>query len=49
MTFTVRKASDYNYNETITVNSLKKLKAINKKLIIDFTNMIITIYDDYVE
>ena len=49
MTFTVRKASDYNYNEIITINSLEELKAINEYIIVDFCDMTVTIYDDYVE
>lgn len=49
MTFTLTKASDWDFCEKITVNSLDELKNIYHCLIIDFEKMEITIYDDYVE
>ena len=49
MTFTLEKASDWDFHEEITVNSLDELRNIYPCLIIDFNNMSITIYDDYVE
>ena len=49
MTFTLYKASDYTFRETITVNTLEDLKNIYCSIIVDFEDMTITIYDDYVE
>lgn len=49
MTFTLYKASDYKFRQTITVNNLAELKEIYPSLIINFEDMTITIYDDYVE
>lgn len=49
MTFTVYKASDFRFEATVTVSTLKELKAIAERTIVDFDDMTITIYDDYVE
>lgn len=49
MTFTLRKASDWDFKTTITVNSLEDLKNIYPSIIIDFIKMEITIYDSWVE
>ena len=49
MTFTLYKASDFHFRKTITINNLKDLKDIDDYLIINFEDMTITIYDDYVE
>lgn len=49
MTFTVFKASDYRYEGKVTVNTLEDLKAIYCNIIIDFDDMVITIYDDYID
>lgn len=49
MTFTLEKASDWDFHEKITVNSLEELKDIYPNIIINFISMRITIYDDYIE
>lgn len=49
MTFTLLKASDWNFEQTITVNNIAELKEIYPSLIIDFEDMAITIYDFWVE
>ena len=49
MTFTVYKASAYRYESTITINTLEELKALDEVTIVNFEDMTITIYDDYVE
>lgn len=49
MTFTIYKASDFRFEATITIHTLEELKAIAERTIIDFDDMTITIYDDYVE
>ena len=49
MTFTVFKASDFHYKDTVTVYTLEDLKTIYPNIVIDFDDMIITIYDDYLE
>lgn len=51
-TFTIEKASDWDYEEVKTFNSLEELmdwiEEINSKIIIYKNNRII-IYDDYIE
>ena len=53
MTFTVHKASDWNYEETVTFNTLEELKDYQLNagvsLIINFKEHEIWIYDDYME
>lgn len=49
MTFTLYRASDYHFSQVITVNSLEDLRNIYPNLIVNFDDMEITIYDDYVE
>lgn len=49
MTFTLYKASDLNFDETITVNTLEELQAIGNDIIIHFEEKEIWIYDDYIE
>lgn len=49
MTFTLYKASDWKFREEITVNSIEDLRNIYPRLIVNFDDMEITIYDDYVE
>ena len=53
MTFTVFKASDYEFQTTVTFNTLAELRdyQINagSSLIIDFEELEIWIYDDYLE
>lgn len=49
MKFTLRKASDWDYEKTIIVNSLEDLKKIYPCLVVDFERMIITIYDTWIE
>ena len=53
MTFTVFKASDYNFQATVTFNTLEELRdyQINAgvSLIINFKENEIWIYDDYME
>lgn len=49
MTFTLYKASDDDFEQTITVNNIAELKEIYPSLIINFEDMIITIYDYWVE
>ena len=47
MKFTLVKASDWDYEETIIVNSLEDLKKIYPCLVVDFERMTITIYDTW--
>ena len=53
MTFTVFKASDYKFQTTVTFNTLAELRdyQINAgvSLIINFEELEIWIYDDYME
>ena len=53
MTFKVFKASDYDFQTTVTFNTLEELKdyQINagSSLIINFVESEIWIYDDYME
>ena len=53
MTFTVRKASDWNYEETVTFNTLEELKDYQLNagvsLIINFKAHRIWIYGDYMK
>lgn len=53
MTFKVFKASDYDFQTTVTFNTLEELKdyQINagSSLIINFAESEIWIYDDYME
>ena len=53
MTFKVFKASDYDFQTTVTFNTLEELKdyQINtgSSLIINFEELEIWIYDDYME
>ena len=53
MVFTVYKASDWDFKETITFNTLEELKDyqlnIGASLVINFENFNILIYDDYIE
>ena len=53
MTFTVQKASDWNFKETVTFNTLEELKDYQlnagASLVINFENSNILIYDDYIE
>lgn len=57
MEFILEYASDWDYEETIKINSLEELKELSKKvgssLIIDFgqnsLKPTITVYDDWVE
>ena len=53
MTFTVYKASDWNFKETVTFNTLEELKDYQLNagvsLIINFEKLEIWIYDDYME
>lgn len=53
MIFKVFKASDYDFQTTVTFNTLEELKdyQINagSSLIINFTDSEIWIYDDYME
>ena len=49
MTFTLLRASDFNFSQVITDDSLEDLKNIYPNLIVNFADMEITIYDDYVE
>ena len=53
MTFTVYKASDWDFKETITFNTLEELKDYQLNagvsLIIDFEELEILIFDDYME
>ena len=57
MTFTVYKASDYEYEEKITINTLEELLAFKDEvgaIIIQNgypheENLVIMIYDDYIE
>ena len=49
MKFTLTKASDWDYEKTIIVNSLEDLKKIYPCLVIDFERMTITIYDTWIE
>ena len=53
MTFKVFKASDYDFQTTVTFNTLEELKdyQINagSSLIINFEELEIWIYDDYFE
>ena len=53
MTFKVHKASDWNYEETVTFNTLEELKDYQLKtgvsLVINFNGPTILIYDDYIE
>lgn len=53
MTFTVFKASDYKFQTTVTFNTLAELRdyQINERspLVIDFEELKIWIYDDYLE
>lgn len=47
MKFTLVKASDWDYEKTIIVNSLEDLKKIYPCLVVDFERMTITIYDTW--
>ena len=53
MKFTVYKASDWNFKETVTFNTLEELKDYQLNagvsLIINFEKLEIWIYDDYME
>ena len=53
MTFTVYKASDWEYEKTVTFNTLEELKNyqlnVGEPLIINFKDFNILIYDDYIE
>lgn len=49
MTFTLEKASDWNFKKTITIETLDDLKKIYSSLVIDFERMVITIYDTWIE
>ena len=53
MTFTVRKASDWNYEETVIFNTLEELKNYQLNagvsLIINFKAHRIWIYDGYMK
>lgn len=54
MRFQVEKASDYDYQETVEINTIEDLIALsnrynNEDLIINFRDNIIIIYDDYIE
>ena len=53
MTFIVRKASDWIFEETVTFNTLEELKDYQlnagASLIINFKELEIWIYDDYIE
>ena len=53
MTFTVHKASNRNYEDTATCNTLEELKDyqlnVGASLVINFENSNILIYDDYIE
>ena len=53
MKFTLRKASDYKYGEPVEVSSMEGLKMLYEiygySLVIDFEEMTITIYDDYLD
>ena len=54
MFFTVKKVSDWTYAEHIHVNGLAGLAALqeiygNHRLVVDFRNFTILIYDDYME
>lgn len=53
MRFTIRKASDWESSEEITIATLEDLKTLSKKydaqLVIDFEDKEIIIYDDYLE
>lgn len=54
MEFTLLKASDYTYEEVIEINSLEELKKLqanndNQRLIIDFFDPSITVYDHWIE
>ena len=53
MKFLVTKASDWNWQKTIEIKSLAALKRLQDRyhceLIVDFAEMQIILYDDYVE
>ena len=53
MIFTVRKASDWSYEETVTFNTLEELKDYQlntgDSLVINFRESKILIYDYYIE
>lgn len=61
MKFTVSKSSDWNYKETVEINTLEEMKEFQLKhcysnenwnncsLIVDFNNQTIEIYDTYRE
>ena len=53
MTFTVHKVSNWNFEETATFNTLEELKDYQLNagvsLIINFEELEIWIYDDYME
>ena len=49
MKFTLVKASDWDYEKTIIVNSIEDLKKLYHYLVIDFDEMTITIYDAWIE
>lgn len=53
MTFIVHKASDWEFEEIVTFNTLEELKDYQlhagTSLIINFNELEILIYDDYIE
>ena len=53
MKFTVHKASNWNFEETVIFNTLEELKDYQlnagASLVINFENSNILIYDDYME
>ena len=54
MTFTIVLASTYEIMEEVTISTIAELKEIYKQynefeLIVDFEEMTITVYNDYIE
>lgn len=54
MTFTIRKASDYKFSSTIDIETLDQLRELydyygKNEVIVNFDEMTIIIYDDYLE
>lgn len=53
MTFVLYKASDYKFKDSITFETLEAMRDwavdLHEEVVIDFDELKITIYDDYLE
>lgn len=53
MLFTLNKASDYLHTEPVEISTMEGLKTLSEiygcSVVVDFDEMTITIYDDYME